>query len=198
VSPGGHLITTALAAGTVYAGTGSPALAGGIAAGGILIDVDHVLDYLLVDRRRDLSPSAFLRYYVQVRPQRFVLALHSYELMALLGLLAWITDWVPLWGWVLGALLHLPLDILFNGQALARNLVSFYSFVHRWRAGFRSAALLGAVVPPPRPAGFWRAFFAEWTPPVPAPGAGISPQPVRDRSGRAAPVGAPGRHPAAA
>jgi hypothetical protein len=198
MSPGGHLVTTALAAGAVYAGTGSPALAAGIAAGGVLIDLDHVLDYLLVDRQRDLRPSAFLRYYVQVRPRRFVLALHSYELVTALGLLAWVTDWVALWGWVLGALLHLPLDIVFNGQALARNLVPFYSLVHRWRAGFRSEALLGAVVPPPRPAGFWRACFAEWAPPALAPGPGASPRPLRGRSGRAAPAGAPGRHPAAA
>jgi hypothetical protein len=34
--------------------------------------------------------------------------------------------------------LHLPLDIVFNGRLLGRNLVPFYSFAHRARAEFRS------------------------------------------------------------
>ena len=89
--------------------------------------------------------------------------LHSYELLALLVALAWLTNWVPLWGYVLGVTLHLPLDIFFNGRMLSRNLVPFYSIAYRWRLGFRAGPLLGLAIQ--RSAGsFWRSFFAEFFP----------------------------------
>src|SRR5262245_23287367 len=135
MSPGGHLVTTALACGAVHALTGSAALTAGVAAGGFLVDVDHALDYVLFEARRDLRPAAFLRYYMEQRTQRLVLLLHSYELLAILALVAWLANSVALWGYVLGvAGLHLPLDIVFNGRALSRNLVPFYSFAYRWRS----------------------------------------------------------------
>jgi hypothetical protein len=159
MSPGGHLITTAIAGAAVYAATGSTSLVAGLAAGGFLIDVDHALDYLVFERQRDLRPSAFLRYYLSGRTRRVVLLLHSYELVALLALVAWATALVPLCGYLLGVALHLPLDIVFNGRFHARSLVRFYSFWYRCRLGFRSADLIGLT--PMRPAGhgFWTAFF---------------------------------------
>src|SRR5262249_31008032 len=116
MSPGGHLVTTAIAGAAVYAATGSVALTAGLAAGGFLIDLDHVFDYVLFERQRDLRPSAFLRYYLEGRVRRVVLPLHSYELFAVLLLLAWTTNREWLWGYVLGMALHLPLDIVFNGR----------------------------------------------------------------------------------
>ena len=62
MSPGGHLVTTALTCAGVYAMTGSAALVAGVAAGGFLVDVDHVLDYVLVEGQRDFRPAAFLRF----------------------------------------------------------------------------------------------------------------------------------------
>lgn len=161
MSPGGHLVTTALTGAGVYALTGSAPLVAGVVAGGFLIDVDHVLDYVVVEGQRDLRPSAFLRYYSEQRMRRVALVLHSYELYALLVALAWVTNWVPLWGYVLGVSLHLPLDIFFNGRMLSRNLVPFYSLAYRWRLGFRAGPLLGLAIQ--RSAGsFWRSFFAEF------------------------------------
>lgn len=169
MSPGGHLVTTALACAGVYIATGSAALTAGVAAGGFFIDVDHALDYVLVERQRDLRPAAFLRYYAEQRMRRVALLLHSYELVALLALLAWVTGSVPVWGYVLGVGLHLPLDIVFNGRLLSRNLVPFYSLVYRARLGFRAEALLGLAIQ--RSAGsFWRSFFFEFFPaPAPTP-----------------------------
>src|SRR2546430_15461845 len=80
MSPGGHLVTTAVAAGVGLAATGSVPFAAGIVVGGFLIDVDHAVDYLIVERQRELTPAAFLRYYTEGRARRAVLALHSYEL----------------------------------------------------------------------------------------------------------------------
>jgi hypothetical protein len=159
MSPGGHLVTTAIAGAAVYAATGSIPLVAGLAAGGFLIDVDHALDYVVFERQRDLRPSAFLRYYLSGRTQRVVLLLHSYELVALLALAAWATASVPLWGYLLGVALHLPLDIAFNGRFHARSLVPFYSFVYRCRLGFRSADLIGLTPMRPAGRGFWTAFF---------------------------------------
>src|SRR6266487_7106140 len=60
MSPGGHLVTTVLACGAVYGVTGSSPLTAGLAAGGFFIDVDHVLDYVLFERRFRFSPRVFL------------------------------------------------------------------------------------------------------------------------------------------
>ena len=164
MSPGGHLVSTAITCGAVYASTGSAALTAGVAVGGILIDVDHALDYVLFERRRDLRPTAFLKFYTEQRCERFVLLLHSYELLALLAALAWLGNSVWLWGYVLGASLHLPLDVVFNGKAVGRSLVAFYSFAYRWRAGFASGPLIGISEPQPVAGGFWRSFFLEFLP----------------------------------
>ena len=97
MSPGGHLVTTALACAAVYAGTESVALTAGLAAGGFLIDVDHAVDYVLFERQRDLRPGSFLRYYLDGKVQRVVLVLHSYELLVLLAAIAWLTNVEWLW-----------------------------------------------------------------------------------------------------
>ena len=190
MSPGGHLVCTTLACGAVHALSGSIALAAGVDAGGVLIDVDHVIDYVLFERRRELSPGAFLRHYVEQRHQRVVLVLHSCELMIALAALAWVTGWVWLWGYLLGMAVHLPLDIVFNGRVLSRNLVPFYSFAYRWRARFASAPLLGVTAPMPAPGGFWRSFFAEF---FPSPARPVTARPA----GRARGAGSERRSPAA-
>jgi hypothetical protein len=160
MSPGGHLVTTTAACAVVYAGTGSMALTAGLAAGGFLIDVDHIVDYVLFERQRDLRPSSFLKYYVNGRAQRLVLVLHSYELLVLLTAIAWLTGVEWLWGWVFGMLLHLPLDIIFNGKFAPGGLVHFYSFIVRARARFRADRFF--TDPARRPVAddaFWSAFF---------------------------------------
>jgi hypothetical protein len=160
VSPGGHLVTTALACAAVQTVTGSAALTAGVAAGGFLIDLDHVLDYIVFERQRGLRPAAFLHYYLAGRTRTVVLVLHSYEILAALALIAWASSLPWLWGYVLGAAaLHLPLDIVFNGKVAGRNIVPFYSLVYRARAGFRTARLLDTARLAPPPARFWSAFF---------------------------------------
>jgi hypothetical protein len=159
MSPGGHLVTTAAACAAAYAGTGSAPLVAGMFAGGFLIDVDHIFDYLVFEGRRDLRPSAFLAYYLEGRVRRVVLLLHSYELLALLAALAWLHGGPLLWGYVLGMALHLPLDILYNGRLVPGGLVHFYSFAVRWRAGFLAARFADPARLAPVGDGFWSAFF---------------------------------------
>lgn len=159
MSPGGHLITTVAACATAAAATQSWPLTAGIAAGGFLIDVDHAVDYVVFDRQRDLRPGAFLRYYLEGRVRRVVLALHSWELMALLTALAWLAPSPWLVGYLLGASMHLALDLAFNGEIVPRSIVAFYSFAYRAAHRFDAGTLLGGV--PLSPAGerFWTAFF---------------------------------------
>ncbi len=161
VSPGGHLLTTAAACATAAALTGSLPLTAGIALGGFLIDVDHALDYVLVERQVDLRPAAFLRYYMEHRARRAVLVLHSYELFALLIALAWWLDTPLLWGYLLGGLMHLGLDIRFNGES-PRSIGAFYSFAYRLAHRFDARVLLGDGLPAV-PQTFWAAFFAEFS-----------------------------------
>jgi hypothetical protein len=162
VSPGGHLLTTAAACATSAALTGSLPLTAGIALGGFLIDVDHALDYVLVERQRNLRPAAFLRYYMEHRARRVVLFLHSYELFALLVALAWWLEAPLLWGYLLGGFLHLGLDLRFNGESTPRSIGAFYSFAYRLAHRFDARALLGDGIPAV-PRTFWAAFFAEFS-----------------------------------
>lgn len=158
MSPGGHLVTTAIAGGAVLAATGSLPVAAGVAAGGFLIDVDHLIDYVVVERQRRLTPAAFLRYYLEGRCRRAVLALHSYELFLVLGVLAWWLESPWLAGYLAGAVMHLALDIVFNGRLTPKNIFAFYSVAFRFRHRFDAAALFGSellVVPE----GFWSSFF---------------------------------------
>lgn len=159
MSPGGHAVTTLLAGAAAALLHPSLPLAMGIVAGGFLIDVDHAVDYVVFDGERDLRPSAFLRYYLEGRSHRVVLLLHSYELFVLLVGLAWISGWTALWGYVIGGVMHLALDMLFNGEVLPDNVLRFYSFAYRAAGGFQGAALLGRMARAPVTEGFWRAFF---------------------------------------
>lgn len=170
MSPGGHLATTAaacaatgLAAGALAPGAALPLVAG-VAMGGFLIDVDHAVDYVVFDRQRDLRPATFLRYYLEGRMRRVVLLLHSYELLVLLGVLAWWLGSALLWGYLAGAVLHLALDIKFNGELTAGSLVPFYSVIYRARGGFDAGTLLRPVGARVVPETFWAAFFADSAP----------------------------------
>ena len=165
MSPGGHLVTTVAACAVTAYATGSTALAAAVGVGGFLIDVDHFIDYVLFERQRDLRPGAFLRYYVEGRIQRAVLVLHSYELFAALIALAWWTESALLSAYLTGALLHLGLDLTFNGRITPYSIAAFYSFGYRLAHRFEAKALLGLAEPQSGTDGFWLTFF-RGTPPL--------------------------------
>ena len=168
MSPGGHLLTTTVAcAATAYA-TGSAPLTAAIFAGGFLIDLDHVVDYVVFERQTDLRPGAFLRYYVEGHIRRAVLVLHSYELFVLLAALAVWTQSVLLGGYLVGALLHLALDIVFNGRITPYSIAAFYSFSYRLAHRFDAKALLG-IAERHTEGRFWSMFFNNGEPPRPLP-----------------------------
>jgi hypothetical protein len=169
VSPGGHLVTTAAACAITAYVTGSVSITAAVAAGGFFIDVDHFVDYVLFDRQRDLRPRAFLDHYVAGRMRYAVLVLHSYELFALLLALAWWTQAPLLSGYLVGAVLHLGLDLAFNGRVTPYSITAFYSFGYRLAHRFDAAALLGMAEGPAADRGFWRMFFEGAPPLAPLP-----------------------------
>jgi hypothetical protein len=159
MTPGGHLVTTTAACAAWAATTGSVELTAAVAVGGFLIDVDHAIDYVAFERQRNLRPGAFLRYYIAGKVQHAVLVLHSYELFTALGLLAWWTDSILLWGYLWGALMHLALDLIFNGRYTPRSISAFYSFAYRAAHGFDMRTLLALPEDLQVPQGFWAGFF---------------------------------------
>jgi uncharacterized membrane protein len=141
--PGGHLATSAALAGVAYVTTGSVEAAAGCLAGGFLIDVDHYLDYLVFERQwRRPSPISFLRYYFSFSPRRFVLPLHSAEVMTLLLGLILMHPWPLVVGYWVGALMHLTFDVLVNGDVGLKKPVLFYFFAYRARYRFAAAHLV--------------------------------------------------------
>jgi hypothetical protein len=150
VRPGGHLATAAALGGAGYLLTGSAELAAGCVAGGFLIDGDHYLDYLTVEGQwRQPAPTTFLRYYFTHRYQRVVLPLHSWELLAALALLSLAWPRPALLGYLGGALLHIILDILVNGEHMLRHPILFYSFAYRAAQRFSVARLMVLLIIPP-------------------------------------------------
>lgn len=148
--PGGHLATAVALGAAGYAVTGSAELAAGCFTGGFLIDLDHYLDYVTFEGQwRQPGPAAFLRYYFTHRPRLAVLPLHSMELMGFLGLLTLAWPRPGLLGYLLGALLHIGLDILVNGEHILRRPIFFYSVAYRASQGFSTARLMAPMVIPP-------------------------------------------------
>ena len=158
MSPGGHLLTTVLATGVGFVATGSVPFAAGVVAGGFLIDTDHLVDYVFVERRRELTPAAFLRHYIDGHMRRVVLVLHSYEVFLALAALAWWLDSAWLAGYLAGGAMHLLLDLGFNGRLTPKNIFAFYSLGFRLAHGFDAEALFGAEARVPS-ASFWRSFL---------------------------------------
>ena len=149
MKPSGHFATAAGAAGIAYAATGSTELAAGTFAGGFLIDVDHYVDYVVFERQFSLNPFRFLNYYYTHQYSWIVLVLHSYELMAVLALVATLTGWQWLTGYLMGAAMHIVFDMIVNGQVHLRDPIRFYSFFYRLGFAFSKKGLVYEPAPVP-------------------------------------------------
>jgi hypothetical protein len=98
------------------------------------------VDYLVFENQwRRPGPLNFLKYYFTGSPKRFVLPLHSVELMTGLFVLLLLHPWPLLVGYWFGAAMHLTFDVLVNGEYALKRAVLFYSFAyraaHRFNAG---------------------------------------------------------------
>ncbi|RKX31166.1 MAG: hypothetical protein DRP22_04150 [Verrucomicrobia bacterium] len=103
----------------------------GIVIGGIVIDLDHLVDYVAhygwrLDVRRFFRASYFGEY------KRAFLPLHAWELWLLAACAALILPQEWLTGFTLGWGLHLLLDQVVNCPHPGA-----YSLLYRWRCNFR-------------------------------------------------------------
>jgi hypothetical protein len=131
-----HLATTLPLSGSVYLASGDAAAAAAFAVAGVLIDVDHLVDYW---RETGLNGDwpRFFGYFEAREPQHSYLPLHAWEwplILAGIAAVAAAPGWV--WGWIAGMLAHLILDQRYN-----RLHPSAYFFVHRHALGFESRCI---------------------------------------------------------
>ena len=144
----GHILTSAAAVSVAFVMTRSVSLGLGVAAGSLLLDADHLLDYVLIDKQRSLNPLRVLTYYRKYFPLRRLLLLHSYELLALLLGLAFVSGSKALGGFALGSLVHLGTDILPRSDLTLWSRIRLYSLAYRWHHGFSSSRLYHHVPTP--------------------------------------------------
>jgi len=126
-----HAAVSTLAAGGVYLASDSLEMAGVTLAAGVLVDIDHAMEYVR-EYGFSLDIRRFFRLVYQARYRRVIYLLHAWEWVVPLAAVAWATggsDWSL--GLLVGYLLHLGLDQVGHRAALGS-----YSLLWRWRQGF--------------------------------------------------------------
>jgi len=126
-----HVASSALIAGLLYLLFKSWSMALSCFLAGIFIDLDHIHDYIR-EVGFPFKVKEFFKAAYHGELTRWMLVLHSWELLFLLGMIAWHTNWNS---WVTGILIgfsyHIILDKLYNGERLIT-----YSFIWRWKHNF--------------------------------------------------------------
>lgn len=137
-----HVSTSAMLSGTVYAATYSPDIAIACFLSGILLDLDHLLDYFLLAREQ-YSLKNFRSWCDDARWERIILLLHSYEIYFVLCVITFHFQHELLIGLMLGTGLHLMLDELGNRFSQRDYMLSpwFYFLVYRISVGFHNEKL---------------------------------------------------------
>lgn len=114
MSPVGHLIGSVLAGGAVSAATGRFDVGVACVLAGILIDLDHFIDYFWYEGLR-LDLRDFQRACEETRFDKTLLVLHSWELLAAAwGLSLWVFPNPVFRGIIVGLSLHMVCDQLRN------------------------------------------------------------------------------------
>jgi len=129
----GHHITisTGISA-VVYHLSGSLGLTLVSFLSGILMDLDHVVDYALHHGRK-FDIRDFFSFFAEERYKRLMLIFHGWEWLIGLLFLSWLTKWnVLITGIFIGFSQHLLMDKLYNISRF-----SSYSFFYRLSVGFR-------------------------------------------------------------
>lgn len=109
-----HVAASAAAAAAAYAVSESAVMAGAALASGILIDADHLIDYVAF-HRPPYGVRHLLDIYYNGRLTHVLLPLHAWELVIFLALAAAASQWPPLTtGLLIGIGHHVLLDQIFN------------------------------------------------------------------------------------
>lgn len=131
MNPWGHLAAALPLAGAVYLAGGPPLMAAGAGAASVLVDLDHLVDYLWINKGR-IQLGGLYRDYRKHRTPKLILVLHSWELAFLALACAWLfTAPALVWGLAIGWIFHLACDQLAN-----RVGAPFYLLSYRYFKGF--------------------------------------------------------------
>ncbi len=135
-----HIYTSAVVATALYAYSHSIWEAAICFTSGILIDLDHTIDFHLFSGEK-FSIANFFSWYHENRWQKIVLIFHSYELFGLVYAAAYYLDSEVLRAVIWGTGVHLLLDQIGNKKA---NHLSpwFYFMSYRIAVRFRREKLL--------------------------------------------------------
>ena len=112
-----HLLVSAVAAGAIYAATRSLPMSAAFLAAGVLLDLDHWIDYWV-----EYGGRFDVRHFVVAVStkdfRRAFIFLHAWEGVILAAFLTWRSGWSPwLAGLTLGWGIHLLLDQLNNAPS---------------------------------------------------------------------------------
>ena len=134
LSPAVHFATSLVGAGIVYSMFGSFISAVAFFASGVLVDLDHLLDYLKEYNMRGLSVHRFFKTCYEDKFKKAILIFHSYEFLFIFWIVITIFRldifWIAL---ALGMTMHLVLDQLRNNVfALS------YFLTYRWIKNFNT------------------------------------------------------------
>jgi hypothetical protein len=135
MKPSVHVSASAILAAAIYAYSQSVPEAASCLVSGVLIDLDHVVDFHLFSGER-FSLTNFFSWCNESRWQRLTVIFHSYEFLGILCAVAYYMDSAVLRGIVWGAGLHLLLDQLGNLRKF-RLSPWFYLLGYRIVMGFR-------------------------------------------------------------
>ena len=120
-----HAVISAAVSAGVWAGLNSPAAGLACFLTGVLLDIDHALDYVLNFGWR-LRPSHFFSSFKYEAFDNIVVFLHSWEFIVVYLALLWFMNWEPVAiGAVVGILLHISLDHIFNAHSRLAYFLSY-------------------------------------------------------------------------
>jgi len=105
-----HIVTSAALSGLLYAMLKSWPMSIACLISGILVDLDHVLDYIVeFGPKPDLKN--FLSSFPEGRYHRIFILLHAWEWVVIGTVAVWLTGWQP---WAVGALAGYVLHMVFD------------------------------------------------------------------------------------
>lgn len=106
--------------------------------GGVLIDVDHLFDFIIFSGRK-ASVKNFFLWCEQAKWERVTVIFHSYELFLIMSVIVYYFPNAALVGFLCGMGLHLCLDQIGNryfNKVFSLNQF-FYFITYRIKSGFK-------------------------------------------------------------
>ncbi len=128
-----HIAVSSLTSGILFAIFKSWGLSLASLCSGILIDLDHVLDYI-IEHNFPFNSKNFFPFFYREQHTRIRLIFHGWEWLLCLGIIATMTDFNP---WITGALIGYGVHIVSDYFYSKANLRS-YSLLWRWINKFDS------------------------------------------------------------